>query len=402
MNTPMTLEENLKLLPRYRYLENQMMELMGGWVQTIVNAEVKVAFGRQLYDDVQHSDWIKTRLPELKSRAEKNHEMVPSTAFAKFMEKIWKTEGDLFRLTVLYRVIKPHYVNALEEHYKAILPADEPTARILIDIIRQERSHIQWGERMMEKLFASSKVPFTECAKLEEKLNRELKENGGITDTKEQSDYRFEKKFPYSKKPVRDDRWTVVDDPSEYGEKSWNFDTKEGKQHLLHDLLNSEYVTVERLGQLVAQFSDIPWEMKVDLARQIWDEARHAEVIGERLHEVGGHVGMFPINFWGWEMDVNRPDPLERLALSNATFESESCKHVNNWIKTAKKTGDLASARVLEYVLADEVTHVHFGQKWIKKLTENDPERRERVLNYPVKLLEQEHPAGTKYDEVGK
>jgi uncharacterized ferritin-like protein (DUF455 family) len=142
--------------------------------------------------------------------------------------------------------------------------------------------------------------------------------------------------------------------------------------------------------------------MRLDLARQVWDEARHAEVIEERLLEVGGHVGMYPINFWGWEVDVNRADPLERLSLSNATFERESCKHVRTWIREARDHGDLASASVLEYVLADEVTHVQFGQTWIMRLTEDDPARRERVLAYPRNVLDEDHPAGTRFQEVAR
>ena len=33
-------------------------------------------------------------------------------------------------------------------------------------------------------------------------------------------------------------------------------------------------------------------------------------------------------------------------------------------------------------MLADEVTHVKMGSDWLRRLTENDPERRERALEF--------------------
>jgi uncharacterized ferritin-like protein (DUF455 family) len=138
----------------------------------------------------------------------------------------------------------------------------------------------------------------------------------------------------------------------------------------------------------------------MDMAHQAWDEARHAEIVRRRLEELGGHVGMFRTSCFGWEQDVNRPDPLERLALSNMTFESESCKHLRDWITKAKKAGDTRSVQLLEFLLADEVNHVLYGTHWVDELTKNDPERRKRVLAYPEKVLNEHHPVGVKFEET--
>ena len=69
------------------------------------------------------------------------------------------------------------------------------------------------------------------------------------------------------------------------------------------------------------------------------------------------------------------------------TFESESCKHLRDWIAKAKKVGDTRSVQLLEFLLADEVNHVLYGTHWVDELTKNDPERRKRVLAYPEKVL---------------
>jgi len=85
---------------------------------------------------------------------------------------------------------------------------------------------------------------------------------------------------------------------------------------------------------------------------------------------------------------------------ANLSIESESCKHLRDWIAKAKKAGDTRSVQLLEFLLADEVNHVLYGTHWVDELTKNDPERRKRVLAYPEKVLTEYHPVGVKFEET--
>jgi uncharacterized ferritin-like protein (DUF455 family) len=280
------------------------------------------------------------------------------------------------------------------------LPADEPTGNIIRLIADEEQDHVDWGSKVIGRLLVSSNR-LDEARTWKESLLKELKETGGVWgEGKKTGTYAFKKTHPYSKLPARDSRWNIMQHPEEFKEKDWSFETNEGKLHLLHDLLNSEFITVERMGLILSDFPEIPWQMRLDMARQAWDEARHAEIVQRRLEELGGSVGMFPTSCFGWEQDVNRPDPLERLALSNMTFESESCKHLRDWIAKAKKTGDTRSLQLVEFLLADEVNHVLYGVHWIDELTKEDPERRKRVLAYPDQVLASQHPVGVYFKET--
>ena len=393
----LTVQRNLELLGRYRYIEIQMMELMGGWAYTIVDPEIKIGFGRQMYQDAVHADLLGKRIPELKGRSAHFHAIPPSDAAVRVIEKIWNAEGDVRRMSGLYRVLKPALTEAYRAHIAmAELPADEPTAYILRHIADEERDQCAWAGKIIARLGDDPGL-----GAWEKELVAALGEAGGfLAAGAARGTYAFTKTQPYSRLPVRDGRWNVMSDPGEFTEKNWSFDTQEGKQHLLHDLLNSEFITVERMGRILADFPGIPWEMKLDMARQAWDEARHAEIVQRRLEELGGRVGMFRTSCWGWEQDVNRPDPLERLALSNMTFESESCKHLRDWIRKAKEGGDERSTQLLEFLLADEVNHVLYGMHWIEELTRDDPARRARVMAYPVSVLEAQHPVGVRFNET--
>ncbi len=401
MTETITVTQNLALLGKYRYVEIQMMELMGSWAYTIVEPEIKIGFGRQMYQDAVHADMLGKRLPELKGRSEHFHYIAPSDEFVKLLEKIWRANDSLRRMVALYRVLKPALVEAYAHHLEhAELPADEPTAYILRNILAEERDHYEWGESIINTLVISPDLSRL-AAQWQQELENDLRAAGGIRgEGKAPGAISFKKTHPHSKRPARDSRWKIIENDSEFTEKNWSFDNDDGKCHLLHDLLNSEFITVERMGRILADFPEIPWQMKIEMAHQAWDEARHAEIVQRRLEELGGHVGMFRTNCFGWEQDVNRPDPLERLALSNMTFESESCKHLRDWIVKAKKAGDTRSVQLLEFLLADEVNHVLYGTHWVDELTKNDPERRKRVLAYPEQVLREHHPVGVKFEET--
>ena len=397
MGSTLTVKENLDILGRYRYLEIQIMELMGSWAYTIVDPEIKIGFGRHMYQDAVHADLLGKRIPELKGRSAHFQEIPPADGVVRVLETIWRAEGDLRRMAALYTVVKPALIDAYRRHIRnAELPADEPTVYILGHIADEEEDHCAWGEKVIERLGADPAVQAWA-----EALKAGIAAAGGILgEGRPRGTYAFKKTHPHSTLPVRDGRWDILKSPSEFTEKNWSFDTAEGKLHLLHDLLNSEFITVERMGRIVADFPEIPWQMKLDMVHQAWDEARHAEIVQRRLEELGGRVGMYKTSCWGWEQDVNRPDPLERLALSNMTFESESCKHLRDWIRKAKEGGDTRSVQLLEFLLADEVNHVLYGVHWIDELTRDDPERRKRVFAYPEQVLASQHPVGVRFDET--
>ena len=45
MANTFTVQRNLDLLGWYRYTEIQLMELMGSWVYTMVDREIKIGYG---------------------------------------------------------------------------------------------------------------------------------------------------------------------------------------------------------------------------------------------------------------------------------------------------------------------------------------------------------------------
>src|ERR1700685_4331137 len=117
------------------------------------------------------------------------------------------------------------------------------------------------------------------------------------------------------------------------------------------------------------------------MARQVWDESRHAEIYMKLLDYVGSYLGEFPETEVLWSC-TQIDDPACRVAGINRGLEGLACDVFEQLIRIAQKNGDEVIERAVDYVLADEITHVRMGSKWMRKLTEGDPERLRRAQEF--------------------
>jgi len=142
----------------------------------------------------------------------------------------------------------------------------------------------------------------------------------------------------------------------------------------LHGICAGEFQAMEAAGRSIFDFPDAPWEFQLDMARQVWDESRHAEIYMKLLEYTGSYYGEFPESEVLWSC-TQAEDPAARVAGINRGLEGLACDVFEQLIRLAQRMGDEVIERSVDYVLADEITHVRMGSKWMRKLTEGDPER---------------------------
>src|ERR1700694_5318521 len=149
----------------------------------------------------------------------------------------------------------------------------------------------------------------------------------------------------------------------------------------LHGIAAGEMQAMEAAGRTLFDFPDAPWEFQLDMARQVWDESRHAEIFSKLLEYVGSYIGEFPESEILWSC-TQVDDPACRVAGINRGLEGLACDVFEQIIRMAQRNGDEVIERAVDYVLADEITHVRMGSKWMRKLTEGDPERLRRAQEF--------------------
>ncbi len=149
----------------------------------------------------------------------------------------------------------------------------------------------------------------------------------------------------------------------------------------MHGIFAGELQALEGAGRSLWDFPEAPWDFKMNMARQCWDEARHVQIYEKLLEHVGGEVGMFPESTFLFECAC-ADDPALRVAGVNRGLEGLACDVFRDMIRYAEKTGDDRMRQAIDYVLADEITHVRFGSEWVKEFTKDDPDRYKRAQEF--------------------
>lgn len=406
-----SVRENSQRLANYRYLEIQLMEMLGGWCHTTPQLALKAAFGYHVYDHAQSADRLGERMEQLRSGRETQE---PATdAFARLCEDTWAMENTLDRLVAVYRVLEPHLVSTYVYHADATDPlADTPTVRLLRQLAATGQSHIAWGQAVLDALTQQPEER-RRALELQAGLEARLVECGGVTGQGIEShwlvfqsaraadkpkarlrrsgkSYRFTRRCAPLDRPVVEAPFWFSDTPEDFREAyhvedEWSL---EGFRHKFHQLLYGEVETTDRMGKMIAEFPELPWEMRMELAHQMWDEARHIEIVAKACEEeLGATLGYGPWPLAWWWMQ-NETDPLRRISVTNAWAEANLMNTLRQWRIQAEKRGFTRIAELADYLQADELTHVKLATHWVRVLTENRATYREELLDWSRAAVE--------------
>jgi len=166
-----------------------------------------------------------------------------------------------------------------------------------------------------------------------------------------------------------------------------NEEAPDAARGLMHGIFVGEIQALEGAGRTCFDFDtgdgreEAPFALKLDMARQCWDEARHVEISCKLSDHMGSEIGEFGEQVLLYEAACNA-DPVLRLTGVNRALEGLAIDVFN----TMRNFGDAISDPILyfceDWMLADEVTHVKMGSDWLRRLTDSDPERRQQALEF--------------------
>lgn len=171
--------------------------------------------------------------------------------------------------------------------------------------------------------------------------------------------------------PAREECFTVA--LTGEGMAEWPDMSPIARRERLHRHMNNECTAMEIAAQCLVDFPDAPWDLRMRIARQAADEARHTALLYRRLVELEGRKGEFPVSNFEWGVTLMLDDLPGRLAVENRTFEAGLIDLLGSLRDVWREAGDGTTAEVLDGILADEITHVRFANRWIRRMTEEDP-----------------------------
>lgn len=135
----------------FRFVAVRCMEIVAAWTPTTPEMEVKVLFGRHIWDFARHADALGKRTFEL--RLPEQHSLRPSPAYVALLEHVAALRGTAERIGSLYEVVLP----GLERRYARYLEMTDPlldgpsvtaVEQILADLARQRRDATRLRETL--------------------------------------------------------------------------------------------------------------------------------------------------------------------------------------------------------------------------------------------------------------
>ena len=188
-------------------------------------------------------------------------------------------------------------------------------------------------------------------------------------------------------------------------------DNMEFRKALVSGIASAEYAGVDAFSRKVCEWQDwdVPWSLIMAIARQTWDEVRHARLATGVLESYGGTIGEYPDTLAGGAppalsgaplpasggnsptggptpgipsaaLRASMADPVITLSAVNVSLEGAALTLFKQTSKLGERIGDELLEHCFDYNWADEVTHTMIGDYFVRALYEVDPELEGRAL----------------------
>lgn len=363
-------EANVARLLRYAWITRRTMETALHWLAPTPQWEFKEALGLHIFLDARHVDALRTRISEMRSPAPRM-DVSPDPALDRLFDELLSARTILEKLVGLYGVVRPALLESYRRHAQAVNPiADYPTAYLLKHLLLDAAETAEWGEQAVAAVL---KTPGAAAAAEQwaQHLACFLDAAGGIMGDQPRpaAPPAAQPPPPPDFFPRRDDRFAL----------RWNFVNPQRQVSLNEELPLDERTLAlmcrrivemdvpEYMARIILQAADEPWQYYVDMARQLWDEVRHA-MLGSVYFEALGvdwkrliaiHPGM-SIRL----LSLNVQDAhLVLYAIEQKLMPGNSGKRLEYEI--SRNAQDRLAAYIQDYDWADEVLHVQIGRQWL-------------------------------------
>ncbi|MFQ5926823.1 MAG: ferritin-like domain-containing protein [Terriglobia bacterium] len=161
-----------------------------------------------------------------------------------------------------------------------------------------------------------------------------------------------------------------------------------GMQALLRIALANEISVAELAAMWTPTVSD--WDIKIALAQQAGDEARHFQLIESRLEKLGIALADFtlPAENQLFAYLKSLTTPVEKIAAGQFTLESIAYQVNDSFLRYCELVGDKETAEIYRrYIQPDELHHHQLGRRLLTKYA-TTPEAQLRAREAATKTLE--------------
>jgi Protein of unknown function (DUF455) len=358
-------DENASRFSNYFHVLREVVHLSNGWLPLVGDFELKYRLGDHLHDDARSISKVRRRLYEL--RHPSDYPGTPGDELTALLERLNSAGSADEYVALAYGDAKPLLIDSIRVHLERLDPvSDEPSLRLLSQVVARQERHLeetadsrqQTADRGMGRIEDLGALPIAlkgEPRSLRVMPPLDVPARDSFVEVTEEGD-------PFLAEEL------YVNDP----ELNHVPVEPEEQRHFFHGLMDAELTAAELMARNSHEYPDMPWDFHVDMARQTWDELRHAKVHYMLMPtELGCRWGDYPVTF-SYFRSIYAHDLLGRLALFNSTSEQKAMWRHSRRREVLTERGQEKVAMVFDYLLADEVPHVHNGVRWGTHLLDGD------------------------------
>jgi uncharacterized ferritin-like protein (DUF455 family) len=344
-------DRNRRYLEAIRFGCVRLLEISSSIMVRITSTERKLQLSYQIWALAQAAELIGERLVGLRSSSEA---CAATREYAAFTDALCSLQNPETEYTALRHLAYPDLRDAVLAHHGRVpFKADELTVSCLTGVLE------------LLDAVPTGPVAGTPCLGALADL---LAEAGGVTGG--DGDELPARVVALPAIPIRPGREATLREAAK-GEK-----VSDGSRgSLLHDsVFRIELCAAEICAAMIAHHPDAPWGLRYDLAKQVRDEARHFELFAERMQGLGVSAGDYPLAFDVWDKFTLGTTLPEQLMIEQRLGEGTGLDGAVKTLRILREEADLKTLLIYDYIIADELTHVGNGNKWLRELTET-PER---------------------------
>lgn len=142
---------------------------------------------------------------------------------------------------------------------------------------------------------------------------------------------------------------------------------EESRGVLFHFFANHELMAAELMALALLKFPEAPRAFRAGLLQTMREEQRHTRWYVQRMRDCGVEFGSHPLSRFFWDTVAPMETPLDYVTRLSLTFEQANLDYARHFSGVMKQAGDATSARLMERIYRDEISHVGYGLKWFRR-----------------------------------
>jgi hypothetical protein len=364
-----SVEECAARLHRLAYVEERLMFLQAAHIISTPERDVKGLLARLQYEDAQHADWLKNRLPELR-QSKKKAVAAPDSLLSMVFDEALHAADTAELLAALAQVFKPALLAAYQSYLAATNDlADYPSVRLLRLIVAEEAEALRLLEAAYDAVVTTPEQQAA-AGHWAEHLRQLLNAVGGVdgsgqVDPAAVAPRRASRPYVIPRQLTRDDAFPRV----------WDFVHVENAQvsARLAQMIStrlSEVTVAEGLALVLCETAGQPWAFYADLSRHLWDEMRHSLFGEAAIEDLFGDRSAMPVRDFEAHY-LFQMTPLELYALIGIGVEAALMKYPPGKREEYEFCRDAVGYPLMrtfqDFDWADEVLHVNIARRQLKE-----------------------------------